>query len=55
MTAQLVLDAEALYRQLVQGVRLLRGPDTRLVGITSGGAWLVRGCRRTWACRVHMA
>ncbi len=38
--SHLVLDAEALYRELVQGVRLLRGPDTRLVGITSGGAWL---------------
>ncbi|MBC7704990.1 MAG: bifunctional pyr operon transcriptional regulator/uracil phosphoribosyltransferase PyrR [Rhodoferax sp.] len=41
MTASdLVLDAEALYRELVQGVRLLRGSETRLVGITSGGAWL---------------
>jgi pyrimidine operon attenuation protein/uracil phosphoribosyltransferase len=41
MTANhLVLDAEALYRELVQGVRLLLGPETRLVGITSGGAWL---------------
>ena len=38
--SHLVLDAEALYRELVQGVRLLRDPDTRLVGITSGGAWL---------------
>ena len=36
----LMLDAEALYRELVLGVSLLRGPDTRLVGITSGGAWL---------------
>ncbi len=36
----LALDAEALYRELARGVRpLLRG-DTRLVGITSGGAWL---------------
>ncbi len=38
--SHLVLDAQALYRELVQGVRMLRGPDTRLVGITSGGAWL---------------
>ena len=38
--SQLVLDAEALYRELVHGVRLLLVPDTRLVGITSGGAWL---------------
>ena len=36
----LVLDAEALYSELVLGVAALRGPDTRLVGITSGGAWL---------------
>ncbi|HEY8356738.1 MAG TPA: bifunctional pyr operon transcriptional regulator/uracil phosphoribosyltransferase PyrR [Ramlibacter sp.] len=36
----LTLDAEALYRELVRGVRALRGPRTRLVGVTSGGAWL---------------
>lgn len=37
----LVLDAEALYGELLRGVRSLRTMDTRLVGITSGGAWLV--------------
>jgi pyrimidine operon attenuation protein/uracil phosphoribosyltransferase len=36
----LTLDAEALYRELVRGVRNLRGDATRLVGVTSGGAWL---------------
>ncbi len=36
----LVLDAEALYRELLHGVAMLRGPDSQLVGITSGGAWL---------------
>jgi pyrimidine operon attenuation protein/uracil phosphoribosyltransferase len=36
----LTLDAEALYRELLRGVRNLRQPDTRLVGVTSGGAWL---------------
>lgn len=36
----LTLDAEALYRELVRGVQSLRRPETRLVGITSGGAWL---------------
>jgi pyrimidine operon attenuation protein/uracil phosphoribosyltransferase len=36
----LFLDAEALYRELVRGVQNLRGTDTRLVGVTSGGAWL---------------
>ncbi len=37
----LVLDAEALYRELLRGVRRLMGASTRLAGITSGGAWLV--------------
>lgn len=36
----LALDAEALYRELVHGVRALLRPDSRLVGVTSGGAWL---------------
>ena len=36
----LTLDAEALYGELVRGVQALRQADTRLVGITSGGAWL---------------
>lgn len=34
-------DAEALYTKLLAGVKALMRPDTRLVGITSGGAWLV--------------
>lgn len=38
----LTLDAEALYRELLRGVRQLREPDTRLVGVTSGGAWLAQ-------------
>ena len=37
----LVLDAEALYRELLRGVRALMAPGTRLVGVASGGAWLV--------------
>jgi pyrimidine operon attenuation protein/uracil phosphoribosyltransferase len=36
----LFLDAQALYRELVRGVQSLRRSDTRLVGVTSGGAWL---------------
>ena len=36
----LMLDADALYAELLKGVRQLRTPDTKLVGITSGGAWL---------------
>jgi len=34
-------DAEALYTKLLAGVKPLMRLDTRLVGITSGGAWLV--------------
>ncbi len=36
----LPLDAQALYGALLNGVRALMSPDARLVGITSGGAWL---------------
>ncbi|HSI55627.1 MAG: bifunctional pyr operon transcriptional regulator/uracil phosphoribosyltransferase PyrR [Ramlibacter sp.] len=36
----LALDAEALYRELLRGVTQMREGDARLVGITSGGAWL---------------
>ena len=38
----LVLDAEALYRELLRGVRNMLRTDTHLVGITSGGAWLAQ-------------
>ena len=34
------LDAEALYADLLAGVRGLMKPDTVLVGIWSGGAWI---------------
>jgi pyrimidine operon attenuation protein/uracil phosphoribosyltransferase len=33
-------NAEALYVELLRGVKTLMRPATRLVGITSGGAWL---------------
>ena len=36
----LQLDAEALYTELRQGVRQLLRPESALVGIWSGGAWL---------------
>lgn len=36
----LTLDAEALYRELLRGVQRLHRADMRLVGVTSGGAWL---------------
>lgn len=38
--SNLVLDAQALYGELRIGVQALCKPQTRLVGITSGGAWL---------------
>ena len=38
--SELLLDAEALYTQLRSGVRALLKPDSALVGIWSGGAWL---------------
>ena len=34
------LDAEALYANLLTGVRRIVTPETTLVGIWSGGAWL---------------
>jgi pyrimidine operon attenuation protein / uracil phosphoribosyltransferase len=37
---KLTLDAEALYRELVKGVRQLGAGDAKLVGVASGGAWL---------------
>ncbi len=42
----LTLDAEALYRELLRGVRGLCAPGTRLVGVTSGGAWLAERLQR---------
>lgn len=40
MTGNLMLDAESLYQELLKGVRGLLTQQARLVGITSGGAWL---------------
>lgn len=42
----LALNAEALYLELLRGVRGLSKADTRLVGITSGGAWLAERLQR---------
>jgi pyrimidine operon attenuation protein/uracil phosphoribosyltransferase len=36
----LVLDAQALYLELLKGARALWRPGMRLVGVTSGGVWL---------------
>ena len=38
--SSLALDAQALYGELQRGVRPLLEPETRLVGIVSGGQWL---------------
>jgi pyrimidine operon attenuation protein/uracil phosphoribosyltransferase len=40
------LDAEALYADLLAGVRGLMKPETVLVGIWSGGAWLAERLQR---------
>lgn len=38
----LLLNAEALYRELLRGVGPWGTPQTQLVGIASGGAWLAQ-------------
>jgi len=47
----LVLDAESLYLELLRGVRGLCGPDSHLVGITSGGAWLAERLHKDMGLR----
>jgi len=42
----LTLDAEALYRELLRGVQQMCDAKTRLVGVTSGGAWLAERLQR---------
>ncbi|PXW93848.1 pyrimidine operon attenuation protein/uracil phosphoribosyltransferase [Sphaerotilus hippei] len=42
----LQLDAEALYSELLAGVRSLLMPDAVLVGVWSGGAWLAERLQR---------
>lgn len=42
----LALDAEALYLELLRAVRPLMQPDTALVGVWSGGAWLAERLQR---------
>jgi len=44
--SSLQLDAEALYLDLLAGVRPLLQPDSVLVGIWSGGAWLAERLQR---------
>ena len=44
--SSLHLDAEALYLDLLAGVRSLLQPDALLIGIWSGGAWLAERLQR---------
>ena len=44
--SQIALDAEALYLDLLAGVRPLLAPDAALVGVWSGGAWLAERLQR---------
>lgn len=44
--SHLELDAEALYLELIVGVRALFRPGMRLVGVTSGGVWLAERLQR---------
>lgn len=47
LQSSLHLDAEALYGAMLQGVRrLIHSPDTVLVGVWSGGAWLAERLAR---------
>jgi pyrimidine operon attenuation protein/uracil phosphoribosyltransferase len=47
----LQINAEALYAELRQGVRGLLQPDSALVGIWSGGAWLAERLARDLALK----
>jgi len=49
MTSPRDLDAEALYVDLLARVRPLVRPDTALVGIWSGGAWVAERLQRDLA------
>ena len=44
--SKLALDAQALYSELLSGVRAMFRPDMRLIGVTSGGVWLAERLQR---------
>lgn len=48
-TGALMLDAEALYGELVHNIRAMLRPGMRLLGVTSGGAWLAQRLRHDLA------
>ena len=41
-------DAETLYQQLCTLLQPLRTPQTQVVGITSGGAWIAQRLQQQW-------
>jgi pyrimidine operon attenuation protein/uracil phosphoribosyltransferase len=43
------LDAQALYQALLKNLKSVVRPDTHLVGITSGGAWLAQALHQDLA------
>ena len=43
------LDAQALYQALLKNLKSVLLPDTHLVGITSGGAWLAQALHQDLA------
>ncbi len=45
-TGAFTLDAEALYKELLRHVQQVLQPTMQLVGVTSGGAWLVERLQR---------
>ena len=45
-TGALMLDAEALYGELMHSVGSMLRPGMRLLGVTSGGAWLAQRLQR---------
>ncbi len=52
----LALDAEALYGELLRGVRgLLQPPHACWSASASGGAWLAERLQRTWGCPARPA
>ena len=44
--SSLSVDAEALYLELLAGVRAMHRPGMHLIGVTSGGAWLAERLQR---------
>jgi pyrimidine operon attenuation protein/uracil phosphoribosyltransferase len=42
----LTLDAQALYLELLAGVRAIFRPEMHLIGVTSGGVWLAERLQR---------